>query len=153
MKVQQKFKTYRRNPIEKNNENDEFLVWRIMLKFIVKTKILASIFFCLCFCPATPGQTTLSVETKNTNSSNSEEKMIYVFLSPFEKRDAIEIEESCLILLRDVPLKMRFPSGRTIKTSLAAGTKYFVPKGKYEIENLTDSYVEYQLLSPDICRE
>lgn len=123
------------------------------MKFIVKAKTLASIFFCLCFCLAIHGQTAVSPETKNTNSSNSEEKMIYIFLNPFEKRDAIEIEESCLILLRDVPVKMRFPLGRTIKTLLAAGTKYFVPKGKYEIENPTDSYVEYQLLSPDICRE
>jgi len=134
-----------------SNENDEFLVRKIMLKFILKAEILASIFFCLCL--ATHGQTAESLETKNTDSSSIENKMIYIFLNPFEKRDAIEIEESCLILLRDVPVEMQFPSGKSIKTLLAAGTKYLVPKGKYEIENPTDSYVEYQLLSPNICRE
>lgn len=117
-----------------------------------KLRLIFIISFCLCLNSAAEAQNMKNINFAK-RSANSAVNGIYIFLSPFEKRGAIEIEDSCLILLSEAPMEISFPLRRKIKTTLLAGTKYFVPKGKYEIENLTDAYIEYQLLAPDFCRE
>lgn len=107
----------------------------------------------LCFCPGVRGQTIESQKTIEDKESNGAVNAVYIFLNPYEKRDSIAVEDSCLILLRDLPFEINLPLGIVTKTSLPAGTNFFVPKGSYKVENPTNSYVEYQLLSPEICRE
>lgn len=119
----------------------------------IKLRLIFTIAFCLCIGSVTEAKNVKNINFAGENNSNIDANGIYIFLSPFEKRGAIEVEDSCWFLLRDAPFEMSFPLGRTIKATLPAGTKHFVPKGRYDIENLTDAYVEYQLLSPALCRE
>lgn len=126
-----------------------------MTNFIhnLKVKVFLIILLCLSANFAAPGQTTASLDEKKNNKAEAAQSEIYIFLNPFEKRDSIEIEDSCLILLRDVPTKMQFGLGKPLKTSLLAGTAYFVPKGKYEVENSNGFVVEYLLLPKNNCEQ
>lgn len=115
--------------------------------------LIFSMIFCLFLYFAAEGQIIKTADVTEGNGSGITVNETYIFLDPFEKRGSIQVEDSCLVLLSDGPIKINYPLGKAVKTYLPAGTKYFVPKGVYEIENPTGSYIEYQLLLPYFCRE
>ncbi len=68
-----------------------------------------------------------------------------IVLEPGEQRGKIEVSDSCLILLTDFQMSINIPLRKTYETVLSAGTKFFVPKGTYNLENLTNQPVFFQL--------
>lgn len=79
-------------------------------------------------------------------------KDIHLVLRPNEARDPIKIDESCLILIRDMPMEITFPFGKSFRTVLPAGTRYLVPAGTYEVKNINDFVIEYRLTPATECR-
>jgi len=68
-----------------------------------------------------------------------------IFLEPGERRGIIEVSDSCLVLLTDFEMSITIPLGKTYETIVPLGTKIFVPKGTYNLENLTNQPVSFQL--------
>lgn len=73
-------------------------------------------------------------------------------LEPNQKRESIQIETSCLILLRDYSITMSIPFGKSYVMILPKDTSYLVEKGTYQLENPMNSILEFELLSPDKCK-
>lgn len=74
-----------------------------------------------------------------------------IVLEPGEQRGKIEVSDSCLVLLTDFQMSINIPLGKTYETVLPAGTKFFVPKGTYNLENLTNHPVSFQLYEGTDC--
>ena len=91
--------------------------------------------------------------TADASETKIEASEIHILLAPRESKGTIEIENSCLILLREMKMRISLPFGKTFDSLLSAGTKFFVPKGIYKLENLGDIAVEYKLVSAEQCQE
>lgn len=122
------------------------------MKNPTKTKTAAKLLFVLLLTFSMHIAAAAQGENSFTGSDAGKTE-IYISLNPFESQGTIEIEDSCLVLLREMPMEMTFPLGRRIKSILPAGTKYFVPKGSYKIENPNDFTVEYKIVDAAECRQ
>ncbi len=74
-----------------------------------------------------------------------------ISLEPGERKGKIEIADSCLTLLTDYKMSFTLPLGKTFETVLTAGTKLFLPKGVYNLENLTNQPVSFLLNEGSGC--
>ncbi len=77
---------------------------------------------------------------------------VQISIGPKERIGWIEIEDSCLTLESDVPAEMTLPMGRSMSTPFVAGTRLFIPKGRYEIANPSDRQIDYSLVTSSECR-
>lgn len=91
--------------------------------------------------------------TVDASETKNEAREIHILLAPRESKGTIEIENSCLILLREMKMRISLPFGKTFDLLLSAGTKFFVPKGIYKLENSDDIAVEYKLVPVEQCQE
>lgn len=85
-------------------------------------------------------------------SADPPRRGVQISIGPHERIGWIEIEDSCLTLESDVGTEMALPMGRSLKTPFVAGTRLFIPKGRYEIANSSDSPIEYALTASSECR-
>ena len=76
-----------------------------------------------------------------------------ISLEPGEQRGKIEVSDSCLVLLTDFQMSIYIPLDKIYEIVLSAGTKIFVPKGTYNLENLTNQPVSFQLYEGIGCAD
>jgi hypothetical protein len=88
----------------------------------------------------------------NTLGQTKDDQNIYIILEPNQKKDSIQIEKSCLILLRDYPITISIPLGKSYEMILPKGTKYLVEQGTYQLENPMNAVLEFELVSADNCQ-
>lgn len=69
-----------------------------------------------------------------------------VWLAPHEKKEAIQIPDSVMVLLTDARFTIAIPLGETCDGIIPAGTKVFVPAGQYVLENPGDIPLEFLLI-------
>lgn len=77
----------------------------------------------------------------------------HFILQPNELREAVRIEESCLILMREMPLEVTLPFGRPFRIVLPVGTNYLIPGGDYEVKNYNNFVIEYRLAPAAECKQ
>lgn len=98
-------------------------------------------------------QTNLIVNAQSSKGGANSVKEFHIILAPNEKRESIEVAESCLILLRDYTTFITLPFGKQFEWKILAGTKFKVSPGKYDLENKSSSSLEFKLVSVEQCAE
>jgi len=110
-----------------------------------KTLNFTAAALCLLANLSVKGQIAETITAQKSSATKTIVKERKIFLEPGEQRGKIEVSDNCLILLTDFQMSINIPLRKTYETVLLAGTKFFVPKGTYNLENLTNQPVFFQL--------
>ncbi len=134
---------------------EEFHADRFAVNQYMKNKTLNFTAAALCLFASLSVKAQIPETFIGQKSSDSKTEVLerIIFLEPGEQCGKVEISDSCLVLLTDFQMSINIPLGKTYKTVLPAGTKFFVPKGTYNLENLTNQSLSFQLYESVDCAD
>jgi hypothetical protein len=74
-----------------------------------------------------------------------------VYLEPHQGSEQVEVSGGCLTFLTEVRFSLALPFGRSVESVLPAGTSWFLPPGRYTLDNPTEAPVELLLNTSGVC--